>query len=205
MARKNGSSHPAAAARPRALPRQRNAVRIIAGQWRGRRISFAPLDEVRPTPDRVRETLFNWLQAEVAGSRCLDLFAGSGVLGIEALSRGAREVVFVDKAPAVIQQLRDNLAMLNAQGAQVVHADALAYLRSPAQAFDIIFLDPPFASDLRADTLKTLAAGGWLAPGALIYIEQPARAAVDEMPEAWTVLRSKRAGEVGYHLLRSSP
>ena len=127
-------------------PGKRNSLRIIGGGWRGRRVHFPDSPGLRPTPDRVRETLFNWLQFSVAGTRCLDLFAGSGALGLEALSRGAREVVFVDEAAAVAQTLREELERLGgtAQAPACVHASAARYLATPGEPFDLIFLDPPF-------------------------------------------------------------
>jgi 16S rRNA (guanine966-N2)-methyltransferase len=190
----------------RARPaRARNELRIIGGAWRGRRIRFAPIEGLRPSPDRVRETLFNWLRDEVVGSRCLDLFAGSGALGVEALSRGASETVFVEREPTAVRELEANLALLGATAGKVVQADALQFLRGPPRSFDIVFLDPPFASGRVPEVCALLASGGWLAPGALIYIEQSAREALDGLPAGWTLVRSKRAGEVGYHLVRRSP
>ena len=121
-----------------------NLLRIIGGEWRSRKLKFADVPGLRPTPDRVRETLFNWLQWHVPGARCLDLFAGSGALGLEALSRGARDVVMVEKHPAAAQALRDNLTLLGARNARLVHDDALRYLGRVTVAFDLIFLDPPF-------------------------------------------------------------
>jgi 16S rRNA (guanine966-N2)-methyltransferase len=181
----------------------RNEVRIIAGQWRGRKLRFpenAP--GIRPTPDRVRETLFNWLQQVIAGSRCLDLFAGSGALGLEALSRGAAEVVFVDQDPAVVTYLGQTLALLQCSQGQVELADARRFLSGPARPFDIVFLDPPFASNALPELCRQLEQAGWLAPGGLVYLESPAAAGEPVLPESWELFRSKRAGEVGYHLAR---
>ncbi|TPW17985.1 MAG: methyltransferase, partial [Halothiobacillaceae bacterium] len=121
----------------------RNSLRIIGGTWRSRRLEFPTVEQLRPTPDRVRETLFNWLQHRIGGARCLDLFAGSGALGFEALSRGANEVVFVEIDPAAVQALRANAQRLQADNAQIIHEEALRYLAKPADPFDIIFLDPP--------------------------------------------------------------
>lgn len=185
--------------------RARNELRIIGGAWRGRRIRFAPAEGLRPSPDRVRETLFNWLRDQVVGSRCLDLFAGSGALGVEALSRGAAQALFVDRDGAAVRELKANLSLLGATNAEVLHADALQLLRGVPRSFDIVFLDPPFASRCLPEVCALLAAGGWLAPGAHIYIEQAAREALDGLPAGWTLVRSKRAGEVGYHLAQSSP
>ena len=182
------------------LRRPRNELRIIGGKWRGRRIRFAPVEGLRPSPDRVRETLFNWLREAVPGSRCLDLFAGSGALGLEALSRGANRAVFIERDPQAVRELQANLEMLDAAAADVRREDALRFLHGPASSFDVVFLDPPFASNYLAEVCRLLDARGWLAPGAHIYIERPAREALDDLPKGWTVLRSKRAGEVGYHL-----
>jgi 16S rRNA (guanine966-N2)-methyltransferase len=197
MPRKN----PSARKQP-SQPAGRNAVRIVGGEWRGRLLRFPAVPGVRPTPDRVRETLFNWLQQRVAGSRCLDLFSGSGALGLEALSRGAAEVVFVDVEPAVTNYLVGQLKDFRCDRGQVVRSDASRFLDGPPQAFDLIFLDPPFDAALLPDTCRRLEQGGWLAPGGYVYLEAPAAAGPPELPAAWTLLRSKRAGEVGYHLAR---
>lgn len=180
-----------------------NKLRIIAGRWRGTAISFPPIAELRPTPDRVRETVFNWLQPAIVGTRCLDLFAGSGALGFEALSRGARQVVCVDRDRDVVRHLRETARRLHAEGFEAVAADALEFLARPAQHFDIVFLDPPYASSALADVPPKLAQG-WLAPGAFIYAEAPADAGLPPLPSGWSVHRSKSAGQVGYHLLRAT-
>jgi 16S rRNA (guanine966-N2)-methyltransferase len=168
-------------------------------------VKFPGIAAIRPTPDRVRETLFNWLQHDVAGSRCLDLFAGSGALGLEALSRGAARVVFVDREREVIEQLSATLSLLRANGGQVEQGDALRFLEGSPQPFDIVFLDPPFDRDLLPGLCSALENHGWLAPGALIYIESPAHGPVPALPAAWTLLKTGRAGEVGYHLVRRGP
>jgi 16S rRNA (guanine966-N2)-methyltransferase len=183
--------------------RSRNSVRIIGGAWRGRRVDFPDLPALRPTPDRVRETLFNWLQHAVVGARCLDLFAGSGALGIEALSRGAREVVFVEKALAAAQALRAQLARLGCSGkGEILQEDAARYLQSTPRRFDIVFMDPPFGKDALPQYVALLDAGGWLANGGLVYLEQQKSAGVPYLPPQWELLKSKSAGEVGYHLAR---
>jgi 16S rRNA (guanine966-N2)-methyltransferase len=177
-------------------------LRIVGGRWRGMRIDFPPIEAIRPTPDRVRETLFNWLQEHILGAACLDLFAGSGALGIEALSRGALHVTFVDREPRIVKHLNATLARLQAMNAEVVTSDALLYLKGPPRRFDTVFLDPPFASDVLPQVF-TLLAGGWLAPGAHIYVECAARSPLPALPPGWSLYRSKRAGEVGYHLLQA--
>jgi 16S rRNA (guanine966-N2)-methyltransferase len=183
----------------------RNSVRIIAGGWRGRRISFPDIPGLRPTPDRVRETLFNWLQQRIAGARCLDLFAGSGALGLEALSRGAKELVFVEQAVAAARALQEQLIRFGGQArAQVVEMGAARYLRSVPQAFDIVFLDPPFGRDALAEYVPMLDESRWLKPGALVYLENEKKAGIPPLPAHWQLLKSKSAGEVGYHLARAN-
>ncbi len=175
-------------------------LRIIGGSWRGRRLRFPAAPLIRPTPDRVRETLFNWLGARIAGARCLDLFAGSGALGLEALSRGAAEVTFVERDVEAVRALRALLAEWGARGALVQRADALRFLGGAPRVFDIVFLDPPFAAGLLAESAAALERHGWLSRAALIYVEYAARAGPPPLPEHWRALREKRAGEVGYHL-----
>ena len=179
-----------------------NQVRIIAGQWRGRRLEFPDLPELRPTPDRVRETLFNWLAPVLPGARCLDLFAGSGALGIEALSRGAAEVVLVERQPLVVRALRDNLARLKAENARVEAVDALAWLRQPGTPFEMVFLDPPFGQGLLEPVCAMLEQNGWLADFALIYLEAAMDQPVSSLPVQWTIQREKTAGAVAYRLAR---
>lgn len=202
MPRKSSSRSTAAVTPGRARARGRNEVRIIAGEWRGRRIRFAPVESLRPTPDRVRETLFNWLQPVIRGSRCLDLFAGSGALGFEALSRGARHTVFVDHQRRVVEQLRASLAELGSERGEVLHAEASRFLAGPVEPFDIVFLDPPFRADALPATCRRLEERGWLAPRARIYLETPSDSPLPALPATWKLDRSKRAGEVGYHLAR---
>jgi len=190
---------------PVALPAGRNSVRIIGGSWRGRRIGFPDLPGLRPTPDRVRETLFNWLQLSIVDARCLDLFAGSGALGLEALSRGAREVVFVEQAVAAAHSLRDQLTRLGATArAQVVEMGAKRYLASSAAPFDLVFVDPPFGQQALPLYLPLLADGFWVKPGGLVYLECERAAGTPALPAGWELLKSKSAGEVGYHLARAT-
>ncbi len=178
-----------------------NQLRIIAGQWRGRRLSFPDVPGLRPTPDRVRETLFNWLQGRVAGARCLDLFAGSGALGLEALSRGAASAVFVERDPAAARSLRTHCEHLGAT-AQVDCRDALDWLaQQPDQDFDLVFLDPPFHQDLALPCLRALSAAGWLRGQARIYLESEHQWAPDEWPPGYRLEKEKRAGQVVSRLL----
>ncbi len=183
------------------------SVRIIGGAWRGRRIEFPDLPDLRPTPDRVRETLFNWLQHDITGARCLDLFAGSGALGLEALSRGAQDLVFVEQAPAAAHGLTRQLERLGA-AARVVHSGAARFLHASGEPlggpFDIAFLDPPFDQGALAEYVPLLAAVGWLKPGGLVYLEAERSLGAPALPPGWELLKSKSAGEVGYHLARAS-
>lgn len=180
-------------------------LRIIGGTWRGRKLRFPAGAEIRPTPDRVRETLFNWLAARTPGARCLDLFAGSGALGLEALSRGAAHVTFIEHDAAAAGALRAQLIEWQAQDACVEHQDALKFLAGTAQPCDIAFLDPPFGSQLLAQAAQRLAQGGWLRPGALIYVECAARAGPPPLPGSFAALKAKQAGEVGYYLFAYTP
>lgn len=167
---------------------------------------FPAQAEIRPTPDRVRETLFNWLAPRVPGSHCLDLFAGSGALGLEALSRGAAHVTFIERDAVAVRELRARLTEWRATGAHVEQADALRFLGSgaqpPGRAFDLVFLDPPFtAGGLLADSCRLLEERHWLGAQALIYVEAAARDGLPPLPAGWSVTRAKQAGAVGYHLI----
>jgi 16S rRNA (guanine966-N2)-methyltransferase len=191
--------------------RQERTLRIIAGEWRGRKFRF-PDAQIRPTPDRVRETLFNWLQARVRGARCLDLYAGSGALGLEALSRGAASVLFVEQQRLVAAALTELLRQWQATGARVVRGEALQILRarqtrdkSPPDQFDLAFLDPPYAGAAGELTAAIVQLGrGWLAPDARIYVEHAKSDPLPAWPAPWQALRTGTAGEVRYHLLANS-
>ena len=176
-------------------------LRIIGGTWRGRKLRFPASAAIRPTPDRVRETLFNWLSTAIHGACCLDLFAGSGALGLEALSRGAAHVTFVESDAAAAHALRQHLAEWQAGNARLERTDALRFLAGEARPFDIVFLDPPFASELLSRSAALLEERHWLAAGARIYIECAAREGLPLLPATWRPLKAKQAGEVGYHLL----
>ena len=174
-----------------------SGVRIIAGQWRGRRLAVAEQEGLRPTTDRVRETLFNWLQFELSGARCLDLFAGSGVLGLEALSRQAAHLDFVDSARAAQDCLRENIQTLNASELCQLHAsDALAYLRNyRGPSYDLVFLDPPYAAPVLDDCVQLLEQNHLLAAGAFIVCEHASDAQL-ALPSAWQLwrqLKTKRS------------
>ena len=180
--------------------KQQGQLRIIGGDWRGRKLSFPAVDGLRPTSDRVRETLFNWLQMDIPGRRCLDLFAGSGALGLEALSRGAAEVVMVEQNRNAAQQIRQHLQTLNSQSGRVDNSDAFSYLKEPATPFDVIFLDPPYQLGCLAECCQLLEQNGWLKDKAFIYLEDSSKNPAPELPDNWQLIRSKKAGEIGYHL-----
>lgn len=176
-------------------------IRIIAGSLRNSRLMVADQPGLRPTAERVRETLFNWLAPSIAGARCLDLCAGTGALGIEALSRGAAAVRFVERDARAAQALRDNLERLKVHGGEVMTMEAEAFLRGSASSYDLVFMDPPFASGLWASLALQLERQGWLGPGGLIYVESPSGQLLD-LPANWQVQRDGRAGEVRYALYR---
>jgi 16S rRNA (guanine966-N2)-methyltransferase len=177
-------------------------LRIVGGRHRGRRLPIPSQPGLRPTTDRTRETLFNWLAPVIAGSRCLDCFAGSGALGFEAASRGARVVCMLERSALICRQLRANAAKLGDEWVSIINGDALAWLSaSPAQQFDLVFLDPPFGHGLLAPTCDLLQRRGWLAPGALIYLEAPAADGFPALPPSWVPLRDKRAGAVRFGLV----
>ncbi|MFC4764369.1 16S rRNA (guanine(966)-N(2))-methyltransferase RsmD [Dyella koreensis] len=176
-------------------------IRIIGGNLRNSRLNVPQLPGLRPTAERVRETLFNWLAPFIAGESCLDLCAGTGALGIEALSRGAAHVQFVERDARAAQALRDNLARLKVANGKVSAADAGAYLQGTAQPYGLVFLDPPFALSLWSVLARQLEDGGWLTPAAWIYVESP-RATVPALPANWQLHREGQAGEVRYALYR---
>ncbi len=184
--------------------RPNNSVRVIGGRWRGRRLRFPAATGLRPTADRLRETLFNWISADLEGARCLDLFAGSGALALEAASRGAAHVTAVEASRAAVHALRHNVDELDAADViEVVQARAGNYLARSPRPVDLAFIDPPFARpELATDTLARLARGGWLRPGACVYLEAPARGGSPAALEQWMVLRRKAAGDAHGLLLR---
>jgi 16S rRNA (guanine966-N2)-methyltransferase len=183
-----------------ATRRHSNQLRIIGGAWRSRCIDFPVIDGLRPTPDRVRETLFNWLAPYIQGASCLDLFAGSGALGLEALSRGAAEGVFVDQHPAVIHRLHENFTRLGVDNAYAVQADTVSWLAGPSRPFDVVFLDPPCGQGLTMPLCFALEEGGWLASPAWIYLEAEQSFMNLKLPTPWRISREKTAGRVTYRL-----
>lgn len=178
-------------------------IRIIGGDLRNSRLNVPDLPGLRPTPERVRETLFNWLAPTMAGVQALDLCAGTGALGIEALSRGAASVQFVEPERAVAQALRDNLARLKTAGGEVAALDAAHFLQGVPRPFGLVFLDPPFALQLWAPLAQRLEQGDWLAEAAQIYVESP-RGLTLALPSNWMLHREGHAGEVRYALYRRS-
>ncbi len=178
-----------------------NKLRVIGGDWRSRQLVFHDAPGLRPTPARVRETLFNWLQYDVAGSRCLDLYAGSGALGIEAASRGASAVLQVENNAQACRQLKENTVKLAARQVKIVQQDVFRFLAGDAEQFDLVFLDPPFARQLAQQTCQWLEDKAWLRQNAKIYVEVEKGLALDEMPN-WRQVKMKTAGEVDFYLFQ---
>lgn len=178
-----------------------NQLRIIGGQWRGRKLVFPDVQGLRPTGDRIRETLFNWLAPDIQGARCLDVFAGSGALGLEALSRGAGYSLLLERDIKAATALQQNLQLLKADPGQLLHTDSLAYLAKGNQGapFDIAFIDPPFALGLWQQVIDRLEEGNWLAEDACIYLESPRDNPI-ATPNSWSLHRDKHAGQVSYKL-----
>lgn len=181
---------------------QSGRLRIVAGNWRSRLLDIADVPGLRPTSVRVRETLFNWLAPRLAGARCLDLFAGTGALGLEALSRGAASCDFVEKSARAAATLRSNIEILKAESADVHEMPAEHFLqRAASQSFDLVFLDPPFAAEMLPELCRLLDKADLLAIDARIYVEEDRHQPAVELPERWQVLKTKNAGNVRYSLL----
>ena len=178
-------------------------LRIIGGEWRSRQIVFEDAPGLRPTPARVRETLFNWLQADIPSCRCLDLFAGSGALGFEAASRGAKQVVQVENNPQTCQKLRENSAVLKATQIKVVQMDVAGFINQCQEQFDLVFLDPPFGQGLVEPICQQLQEAGVLAPYGKIYLETERQLTLQSLPDNWLQLKDKVAGEVRYSLYKN--
>lgn len=196
-------------------------LRIIGGRWRSRQLEVLDLPGLRPTTDRVREVLFNWLQSDIPAARCLDLFAGSGALGFEAASRGAEQVVLLELQAEAYRKLCDNKRLLDATNIQCIQQDAIQWLknalisgeqrgivadmadnRAAPQLFDIVFLDPPYTSNLLQQACGLLEQSQLLAADAKLYIEHPVAQVLPELPANWQIIRGKKAGQVGYYLLQ---
>ena len=178
----------------------KSKLRIIAGDWRSRQLLFQDTPGLRPTPARVRETLFNWLQHDVVASQCLDLFAGSGALGFEAASRGAKSVVMVENNAQACRLIKENTVKLSAQQIKIIQTDVFKFLAGDAFPFNLVFLDPPFAKNMAQQTCQWLEDKGWLAPHAKVYVEVESKLVLKDMPINWRILKSKKAGEVSYTL-----
>lgn len=180
---------------------QPNAVRIIGGQWRGRKLPVSQIEGLRPTGDRTRETLFNWLQLEIADLTCLDLFAGTAALGLEALSRGAKSVIALEKSAAACRQIEANRRLLDAD-LECHCTDALVWLEQPVtRTFDLAFVDPPFQANLWQPATARLVENGWMNPSAWIYVEQPVKQALLSI-ESFELFRQKTMGQVTACLYR---
>ncbi len=176
-------------------------LRIVAGNWRSRLLKIIDEPGLRPTSERIRETLFNWLRPVTDGAHCLDLFAGTGALGIEALSRGAAHVVFVEKSAKLAAAIRNNLDELQAASAEVIQRDAMDYLRNAdPEPFDIVFLDPPFDTDMLSEACSILQKRGLLAENAVVYLERSKSRDKPALPEGWAITHEKVAGKVSYSL-----
>ena len=192
MRRKNNARHGGA-----------GQLRIIAGEWRGRKLPVADIEGLRPTPDRVRETVFNWLAPYIPGARVLDCFSGSGALSLESLSRGASSAVMLEKASAAAQALISNLVLLSASQGAVVNTDSLVWLSRPAEApFDVVFLDPPFRKELLEQTCQLLITNGYVSSDTVVYIEAEKELSLAVVPESWHLFKEKVAGQVRYSLWR---
>lgn len=186
-----------------------NQLRIIGGEWRGRKLCFPDVPNLRPTPDRVRETIFNWLAPMINGAHCLDLFAGSGALGFEALSRGAEHATFVDSHKKATQEIQNNLSLLNANNkANIFSMDGVKFLShekfktTEVKKYDLVFLDPPYHLDLMQKVVPILEENDWLADNAMLYLEIEKRQSLPTLPINWQQLKEKTAGEVNYFLFQ---
>ena len=191
----------------KAKGKKSGAVRIIAGEWRGRWLPVVDLPGLRPSGDRSRETLFNWLQGRLRGAAVLDLFAGTGVLGLEAVSRGAASAVLVEKARLAATQLSATIEMLGGESGShvsVVQADALEWLESqPSSSFDLVFIDPPFGQDLAGAAIGELQRGGHMKPDGLVYLETARSEVLPPLTAAWEVLKEQTLGEVKMYLMKA--
>ena len=178
----------------------KNQLRIIGGDWRSRQLTFSESPSLRPTPARIRETLFNWLQQDVIASHCLDLYSGSGALGFEAASRGAKSVVMVENNVQACRLIKENTEKLAAQQIKIIRQDVFRFLAGDATPFNLVFLDPPFSQDMAVQTCQWLEDKCWLALNAKIYVEVESQLNLNNLPSNWRCLKNKKAGEVGYFL-----
>jgi len=178
-------------------------LRIIAGRWRGRKLNVLDVEGLRPTSDRIRETVFNWLQPTLGQAKCLDLFAGSGALGFEAASRGAESVTLVELNTKAAQQLQHNCQQLAADNCQPIHQDAMLFLSANREQYDIVFIDPPYQADLWSSIAQQLVLQHSLSANALIYLEYPSHITRPELPIHWQLMKEKKAGAVNYCLFQN--
>ncbi|MGG4606702.1 16S rRNA (guanine(966)-N(2))-methyltransferase [Providencia sp. Me31A] len=192
------------AKRPQSAPL--GQIRIIGGKWRGRKLPVRDSEGLRPTTDRIKETLFNWLMPIIRDARCLDCFAGSGALGFEALSRFAENVTFIELDKQNAQLLTENKTRLQADNAVIIHHNSLAVLGQAGQPFDVVFIDPPFRKGLLHETIELLEKNQWLANESWIYVESEAESPLTDIPANWQLHREKIAGQVAYRLfIRNLP
>lgn len=178
----------------------KNKLAIIAGEWRSRQLIFEDSPGLRPTSARFRETLFNWLQNDIISSQCLDLYAGSGALGFEAASRGAKSVVMVENNLQTCRLIKENIVKLSAQQIKIIREDAFKFLAGDPTQFNLVFLDPPFTKDLLIESCQWLEDNNWLTSSAKIYIEVESELSLNNIPANWHCLKNKNAGNVGYYL-----
>lgn len=186
---------------------KRNCVRIIAGEFRGRKLEFPDVEGLRPTADRIRETLFNWVREQIPGENCLDMFAGSGAMGFEALSRGAAEVVFIEQDAKASRSIAANIQLLEINKAKLISDNALYWLsqqHDPQEQFGMVFLDPPFKENLIYIACEQLQRCGILKKNCKIYVESADELIEGDMPPSWTQLKNKKAGSVRYYLYENS-
>lgn len=184
---------------------QSGLVRIIAGKWRGRKMHFPDVPGLRPTTDRVRETIFNWLQGSLGDARCLDLFAGSGALGFEAASRGAEHVDLVELDNQAVNSLQENCQLLSATQCQVIKSTAQQFLSTCSGPYDVVFIDPPYQSNLWTEVANLLENNNLLSDNARIYLEWPKKQKLPDLPARWQILKDKVAGDVRYCLFTNEP
>ena len=178
-------------------------VRIISGKWRNRVLKVENLEGLRPTSERIRETLFNWLRADISGVNCLDLFAGTGSLGFEALSRGADNCIFIDKTEAAIKQLKKAKVLFNAKNCHIVKTNASDFLfLNKKNSYDLVFLDPPFADNMIDETINQIAKYGLVTPNGYIYIEINKNQKIPDLPKNWIIVRKKNIANVCFALIK---
>ena len=179
-------------------------LRIIGGRWRGRKLTVIDSEGLRPTPSRVRETLFNWLQFSLSGANCLDLFAGTGALGLEAASRGVEKITLVEFNAGTAEQLSKNCQQLGADNYQLVNKDAVTFLSGDQDQYDIVFIDPPYKLEIWSEIAEQLVSQDCLSLNALIYIEYPLTAIKPLLPSKWQLIKEKKAGGVNYCLFKNT-